>query len=290
MRFLKRLFLEFRVAAWAYFTATLVIVLGLAVFSFFGLVYSNLNYFTQKVAQELVLNVYLSPRITSKEVKKITSEIKKEPLVAEVRFLPPEEVLKDLERLFEEKELLSGISPDFLPPVLVVSFKDPFRAGKSLKELSLRLEGLPGVFKVQFAQSWLARLANLRRFLEIISLWGLFLVGLTTCFIIGLVVRFSLSQRKEELEVLSLVGATPGFIQGPILVIAVLQGAVASFLALLLVYIVKIYLDRALLDFFPGFQGGLVFWNASQITILISGVVFLCVLGSYWASRRYLRY
>ncbi|NPA49799.1 MAG: hypothetical protein GXO20_07430, partial [Thermodesulfobacteria bacterium] len=50
MKFWKRIYSEFQVAAWAYVAATLVIALGLAVFSFFGLIYFNLNHFTQKVA------------------------------------------------------------------------------------------------------------------------------------------------------------------------------------------------------------------------------------------------
>ncbi len=290
MKIWKRIWSEFQIASWAYLTATLVITLGLAIFSFFGLIYFNLHHFTQKVAQELVLNVYLTPKTTFEEAQELITEIKKEPLVAKVKFLPPEDVLEDLQRVFGRKELLEGISTDFLPPVLIVSFKDPFKAMGSLEEFSARLTKFPKVFKIQFARSWLARIANLKRFLEIISLWGLFLVGVATCFIIGLVVKFSLAQRKEELEILSLVGATPSFIQGPILIIAIFQGFLASLGAFFLVYILKIYLDRAFQGFFPGFSGGLIFWNAKQLIILISGVISLCVTGSYWASRRYLRY
>ena len=290
MRLLKRSFQEFRSAAWAYAISTLVIALGIAVFSFFGLIYFNLVHFTERVARELVLNVYLKPGLTEAKASFIIQELKNQPLVAKVTYLSPREVLKDLERLFQEKELLAGVSPDFLPPVLVVSFRDPFAAGKTLEEISARLSSLPGVYKVQFANSWLARLAKLKRFLEVLSLSGLLLIGLATCFIIGLVVRFSLSERQQELEVLSLVGATPRFIQGPIVVLALGQGLLASGLALLLVYFLKVYLDKALKGFFPGFTGELVFWGGSEIVILSLGVVLLCVTGSYLASRRYLRY
>ncbi len=290
MSLIRRTWQEFRTAPWAYLTATLVIALGLAVFSFFGLVYFNLVHFTEQVAQELVLNVYLNPGSTKEEARAVIEELEAYPLVAKVSYLSAEEVLKDLEKLFEEKDLLAGVSPEFLPPVLLVSFKDPFRASQHLKKLSAKIAALPGVYKVQFAKSWLVRLANLKRFLEIMSLAGLVLIGLATCFIIALVVRLSLSQRQKELEVLSLVGATPGFIQGPIVVMAALEGAVASFLALCLVYLLKFYLDGVLRDFFPTATGALLFWGRTELTILIAGVILLCVTGSYWASRRYLRY
>ncbi len=290
MSLIRRTWQEFRTAPWAYLTATLVIALGLAVFSFFGLVYFNLVHFTEQVAQELVLNVYLNPGSTKEEARAVIEELEAYPLVAKVSYLSAEEVLKDLEKLFEEKDLLAGVSPEFLPPVLLVSFKDPFRASQHLKKLSAKIAALPGVYKVQFAKSWLVRLANLKRFLEIMSLAGLVLIGLATCFIIALVVRLSLSQRQKELEVLSLVGATPGFIQGPIVVMAALEGAVASFLALCLVYLLKFYLDGVLRDFFPTATGALLFWGRTELIILIAGVILLCVTGSYWASRRYLRY
>ncbi len=290
MSLIRRTWQEFRTAPWAYLTATLVIALGLAVFSFFGLVYFNLVHFTEQVAQELVLNVYLNPVSTKEEARAVIEELEAYPLVAKVSYLSAEEVLKDLEKLFEEKDLLAGVSPEFLPPVLLVSFKDPFRASQHLKKLSAKIAALPGVYKVQFAKSWLVRLANLKRFLEIMSLAGLVLIGLATCFIIALVVRLSLSQRQKELEVLSLVGATPGFIQGPIVVMAALEGAVASFLALCLVYLLKFYLDGVLRDFFPTATGALLFWGRTELIILIAGVILLCVTGSYWASRRYLRY
>ncbi len=289
MKLLKRSLQEFWTAPWAYLAATLVIALGIAVFSFFGLVYFNLFHFTQKVAQELVLNVYLTPGTTAEEAQVVVQKLKEDPLVAKVAYLPPEKVLADLKKLFE-KDLLAGVSPDFLPPVLVVSFKDPFRAGERVKTLSAEIASLKGVYKVQFAKSWLIRLANLKKFLEVISLAGLFLIGLATCFIIGLVVKFSLAERQEELEVLSLVGATPGFIQGPILIISAIQGMVASLLALFLVYVLKIYLDGVLKDFFPGFSGGLIFWSRLELIILVLGVILLCIVGSYWASRQYLRY
>jgi len=289
-KLLSRTIKEFRAAAFAYLASTLVIALGLTVFSFFGLIYFNLVHFTEEVAKELVLNVYLKPETNFTAAQNLIFQLEKNPLVAKVSFVPPEKVLEDLKQLFEEKELLSGVEAKFLPPVLLVSFKDPFEAAGKLKALSAEIAQNPVVLKVQFAKSWLMRLANIKRFLEIFSLSGLLLVGLATCFVIGLVVSFSLAQRERELEILSLVGATPGFIQGPVILIAAIEGLLASAFATGLVYTLKIYLEDAIKGFFPGFSGKLLFWNEIHLTIITIGVIALCMAGSYWASRRYLRY
>ncbi|OAG28425.1 cell division protein FtsX [Thermodesulfatator autotrophicus] len=281
---------EFRTTPGTYIAATLIIALGLTVFSFFGLMYFNLIHFTEQIARELVLNVYLAPKTDPVITQKLINEIEKNQLVAQVSFVPSTKVLEELKHLFEDQELVKDIKPDFLPPVLLVSFKDPFLALNKLKDFSEYLSQKKGVLKVQFAQSWLVKLANIKKFLEIFSVSGLFLVGLATIFVISLVVRLSLAQRQKELEVLSLVGATPGFIQNPLIFLSGLQGLLASGISLTLVYFLKTYLDKAIKGFFPGFTGSLLFWEKWQLISLTLGVVLLCVTASYGASRRYLRY
>ncbi len=290
MKLLKRTFAEFKVAPGLYVGSTLVITLCLTIFAFFGLIYLNLIHFTKEVAKELVLNVYLNPNITEEQVKKLSEYIQKDPLVAGVRFIPSEEVLKELKELFEDPTLLEGVKASFLPPVLVVSFKDPFKAGESLPILAGTLERRPETEKVQYAHSWLLRLKRLKRFLELISLSGLFLLGTATIFIVALTVHFSLSERREEIEILSLVGATPGFIQAPLLTLAFIEGLIASASALFLLFTLKFYLEYLSRGLLPSLKEGWVFFSQIEIAILIIGVVALCLTGSYWASRRFLRY
>ncbi len=270
--------------------STLVVALCVTIFTFFGFLYLNLNHFTQEIARELVLNVYLKPGISEAEVNDLKNTLLGNPQVAGVRYLSSVGVLEELKQLFQDETLLEGVDPSFLPPVLVVSFKDPFAVVKDLPRLAAALAGRPEVEKVQYAKSWLTRLSGLKRFLELLSFTGLFLLGVATVLIIGLTVRFSLSERREELEILSLVGATARFIQAPLLLVALVKGLVASALALSAIFFVKLYLDGVIKGLFPGFTSGLVFFGRGEMFILVTGVVVLCLFGSYWASRRYLRY
>ncbi len=290
MRLIRRAFSEWRTAPGLHLASTLVITLCVAIFVFFGFIYLNLDHFSREIARELVLNIYLKPQLSQEDIKDLETSLLQRAEVAGVRYLSSSQVLEELKHLFEDQTLLEGVEPSFLPPVLIVSFKDPFSAVKNLPELAASLERHPEVEKVQYARSWLVRLSGLRRFLELLSLTGLFLLGWATVLIVGLTVRFSLSERREELEILSLVGATPGFIQVPILLVSALEGMVASILALLAIFLVKLYLNGVLKGLFPSFTEGLVFFGRLEMGILIAGVVILCLLGSYWASRRYLRY
>ena len=286
----RRALREFTSAPALYVLSTLIIAFCLTIFSFFALLYLNLEHFTNQLAQELVLNIYLEPGTTLADCGELVSELRERPEIADVRFLPAEKVLEDLKGLFENKDLASGVSPDFLPPLLEVAFKRPFQVLHELPSLAATISTYPHVLKVQYARSWLERLAGLKRFLELLSLTGLILLGGATVFIAGSTVKLSLSQRSRELEILSLVGATPGFVQGPLLVLAFFQALIALSFALLVLRGLHFYLGQALRGIFPGFSGGLLFFQAKELAILFGGVLTLCLSGCYWASRRFLRY
>ncbi len=287
---LKRAWRELRSAPALYLVSTLIIALSLTIFSFFALLYLNLEHFTNQLARELVLNVYLEPGTSLKDCRSLVASLRSRPDVAGLRYVPAQRVLSDLKNLFENKDLLSGISPDFLPPLLEVAFKRPFEVLHNLPALAQELSQKPHVLKVQYAESWLERLAGLKRFLEILSLTGLGLLGGATLFIAASTVRLVLLQRQQELEILSLVGATPGFVQGPFLVLAFFQALVALSFALTTLWGLHLYLGQALKGIFPGATAGLLFFNPRELVILAGGVLLLCLSGSYWASRRFLRY
>ncbi len=286
----RRAWREFKSAPALYLVSTFIIAFCLTIFSFFALLYLNLEYFTNQLARELVLNIYLEPHTTREKAQEVIDDLSSRKEVAGVRYLSPDKVLEDLRCLFENKDLLAGVSADFLPPVLEVSFKRPFEVLHRLPTLAQDLSRYPQVMRVQYAKSWLERLAGLKRFLEILSLTGLLLLGGATAFIAGATVRLSFSHRSRELEILSLVGATPGFVQGPLLVLAFWQAVIALSFALFLLWGLHFYLDQALRGIFPGMEAKLLFFRTKEMAILSGGVLAFCLSGCYWASRRFLRY
>ncbi len=286
----KRTWREFSSAPTLYLISTLIIAFCITIFSFFALLYINLEHFTNLLARELVLNVYLEPGTTNKDCKKLIDDLLSCPEVMEVRFLSSEQVLKDMRSLFEDKNLLVGVSADFLPPVLEVAFKRPFQALDRLPQFAEKISRYPKVLRVQYAKSWLKRLTGIKHFLEIISVTGLLLLGVATAFITGATVRLSLVPKSKELEILSLVGATPGFIQGPLMIIALFQSIIAFSWAMSFLWILHSYLGQVLHGIFPGMKTKLLFFGFKEMTILFGGVLIFCLSGCYWASLRFLRY
>ena len=95
---------------------------------------------------------------------------------------------------------------------------------------------LPGVDDVFYGQEWLEKFSGFISLLKLSGLiMGLFLL-LTTTFIISNTIRLALYARKEELEIMKLLGATDSYMKLPFLIEGLLQGLAGAAMALVSLY------------------------------------------------------
>jgi cell division transport system permease protein len=150
---------------------------------------------------------------------------------------------------------------------------------------------MPGVEDVQFNQEWVDRVNSFSRLAKAV---GFFLGGilvLASFFIISNVIRLNVFARKDEIEILRLVGATNTFIRVPFLLegitLGVIGGLVSLFLLLLLINSIPIYLGSR-----PGVLNELINFRyltlSQSITIIAEGGV-IGFLGSLTSLARFLK-
>jgi cell division transport system permease protein len=163
---------------------------------------------------------------------------RKEVLTA--RFVPKEEAIKRFrEQLASKAGLLEGLRRNPLPDAVELQLRP---GAAPVMVVTNHLRGLPGVAEVVTSRPWLHQLeqatglaAEVGMVLGVLLLAGVVLVVANT-------VRLAVYVRREELEIMALVGATTGYMRRPFLWETFLQCLAASILALLLV--------RGLLAFF----------------------------------------
>ena len=90
----------------------------------------------------------------------------------------------------------------------------------------------PGVEEVRFDRAWLRRLEALLDLARSGAPALALVVFAAVVFVMASVLRLAVYARRDEIEIMLLVGATPAFVRGPFLVAGVAQGLVASLLAL----------------------------------------------------------
>lgn len=184
------------------------------------------------VAGRLTVQPQISVFLDAKraDADQLAARMKRDPRVAQVRFVPREQALKDLAAVQGLAELVAALGRNPLPDAFVVTAAD-----ENLEPLAADLASLPGVTQVQTDALWARRLASLAR-LARAALW--LLTGVLAAALIAVTfntIRLQILTQREEIEVSKLIGATDAFIRRPFYYAGLLQGLAGGAVALAIV-------------------------------------------------------
>lgn len=268
----------------------ITVSLSVLIFSFFLLIYLNVVNLGARLGDELRLVVYLDNEVEAAMQPLLSSRINAFAKVDKVIFISRAEAFQRLQQqLDREKDLLSDLGPDFLPPSIEVYPEKSLGNLTRLREFSDFLATLPGAQKVQYGQEWLERFGYFTELLRlIVALSGTLLV-LATGFMVSCTIRLTVVAKENELEILRLVGASNRYIQAPLFLEGILQGLLGSTLGLAMLYAIFLWARSHL--------GGSAFLNLLDYTFLplsvtaliIAGATLLCAWGSLLSIRRHMR-
>lgn len=276
---------------WASQLMTLVTVsLSVLIFAFFFLIYTNMIKAGDRLGDELRLVIYLEempvPELQLQLKKKITdySEVEK------IEFISREQAFARLAgQLGNDRDVLSDMSPSFLPPSIEIYPKKDLKSLSEIKQFSEYLATLPGAVKVQYGHDWIERFHYFTRLIRMIVFLSGILLILTTTYMVANTIRLAVIARQTELEVLRLLGATNSYIRTPFLIEGLLQGFMGSALGLIPLHLLfnsvktrfstPVFLNVFEFTFFP----------PSTILIIIAVSIILCTGGSFSAMRKFLR-
>ena len=132
-------------------------------------------------------------------------------------------------------ELADDLETNPLPASLEVYVEPGEGAAEAAAVIAASLKDDTHVESVRFNQDWRQRLEAILAMARIGGGTIVLLVFVAVVFVMGTVLRLAVFRRHDEIEIMKLVGATPGFIRGPYLVAGSVQGLVGAALALVLV-------------------------------------------------------
>lgn len=218
--------------------------------------------------------------------------IAKSPFVAEVRQVSPEEARERLRRKFPElQEVLRDIGPSPFPPSIEAVLKKEGRDSAAVVPFLNRMRATKGIIDIQYNRDWVERMQSLSRLARAV---GFFLGGilvLASFFIISNVIKLNVIARRNEIEILRMVGATNTFIRVPFLMEGITLGVLGGLLSLALLRILTgifpFYLGRSLGAFkdIINFR----YLSLGQSLTLITGGGIMGFLGSLTSLQRFLK-
>jgi cell division transport system permease protein len=157
--------------------------------------------------------------------------------VSEVVVVSKEEALRRFqEGVGRTTGLLAALEENPLPASLEISLSDARRTPEGLRVVVEALDGLPGVADLAYGQEWVEGYARVVGLVRGVALGVGGVLALATLLIVANTIRLSVYARRDELQILSLVGASRPFIATPFLAEGALQGALGGMLAVAVLY------------------------------------------------------
>lgn len=133
------------------------------------------------------------------------------------------------ESLGDQAQVLQGVGPDVLPDAVEV--EAPGISLTGAKELAARLRAVTGADEVDYGNAWLEKLERFVDRARFGSIFMLSALSLATAVLVSNTLRLAVFARREEIEIMKLVGATDAFIGAPFLIEGLLQGLAGGLLA-----------------------------------------------------------
>lgn len=181
------------------------------------------------------ISLFLKRDTGDEAARELSQKIRRIPAVATVDYVSPADALVEFKRQSGFGEALDALDYNPLPPVLIVQPAAGFDNPASLEELVQQLTGHGQVDLAQLDLEWVKRLHALLQIARR-GVWILATVlGLAVVLIVGNTIRLAVLNRREEIEIIRLVGGTNAFIRRPFLYTGLLQGICGALAAWVLV-------------------------------------------------------
>jgi cell division transport system permease protein len=284
MRYLFKALKEIRRASryqpLSIFGTIVTIFLAMLLPGLFWVAANNLTAVEQRLKLNMTVDVFLQEGVSRADIEKLRSEFLELDDITEVIFYSKQDALYKMREAFGQ-DIIQDLDQNPLPAsfslVVDEAVLDPGAADSLIAELS----AMDNVEEVVFAREILNQFseitASVKRFGIIIAI----LVIFSGIFISANTVRVAITDRKEVVEIMQIVGASRDYILTPFVLLGGLLGFTGTTLSGFLLWYITIYISRNLVE--------LRFLSIPELTAFVLSGLLLGMLGSILATKRYLK-
>lgn len=239
--------------------------------------------FTGELEERVEVQVFLAEEITEDQQADIRDTLTGLDVVGGVDYISKAEAYEEWrERYANEPVLIENVDEETLPASFRVAMDDPER----VDVIRSKVGDNPAVEEIVDQRETVAKLLNVTGLLRTFSAVMVVVLFVAAVLLIANTIQLAIYARRQEIEIMKLVGATNWFVRVPFMVEGLVQGLIGAVIALVLLTIGKSFVRGALPVFIPTGQLG------SADPVRMAWLVFLGmaigVLGSAVALRRYL--
>jgi cell division transport system permease protein len=267
----------------------LTIAAGLFVLGFFLMVNANLQRIVGRWSDAAELAVYLRDDAQPPQIAMVNELLTKSGLASSVTLVSKEEARKEFARDF----------PDLAPATASLE-RNPFPASfavrlnanaqtapAAVENLTATLNSAPGVADVRYDRTWITRLNSTIGVIRGVGLVIVLLLAIASALTVANVVRLTAMARRNEIEIMQLVGAPFAYIRGPFIAEGLIQGGLGAIVAIVLLLLTFAAIRARYGTLMAEAVGltGVAFVPTEILLLLVVGGMALGCIGGFIVAR-----
>lgn len=266
--------------------------IAFSIIGLFLVIFVNLHTFLTTWSNQVQLIVYLRDDISPSQFQSLKKIIAAIPEVEKVDYISREAAWNNFKNTFSEKSgFVSDLEFNPLPASFNIGFKPSADRLDQIRGSADRLAGVRGVESLEYGAKWISGFEKFMIFSRVFLMVVSGLLGLGLILIISNTIRLSFYSRRDEIELMLLIGATPGFVKTPFLLEGICQGFLGSAVAVSFIKLIQLYMEYRLLGSVDSIARGLSihFISPPLVGILLLAGMTIGLLGSYRSINKILQ-
>ena len=270
------------------FAAVCVTVACLLIVGSFSCLVYNINIMVEELNKTNEILVYIDETLSDAEAKSVGTKLNGIANVHQIRFVSREEALANFRADHQEDEAFDGVQAEDLRHRFVVVLED----NTLMEQTDEEIKKIPGVAKTNAAYELAEGFSTIQSVLHIASIAVIAVLLVVSLLIISNTVKLAMYDRKDEIAIMKMVGATNGFIRLPFVVEGFTLGMVGAVLAFGLEWLMydALLVRIAQVDTLQLFNNLVPFQQLllPMIATFAGAGLFVGVVGSWTSIRKFM--
>ena len=270
------------------FAAICVTVACLLIVGSFSILAYNLDVMVQKLNQTSEIMVYIDSSYSSADARSVGTRINMLDNVENAEFISREQALENFISDHDNNAAFNGVQAADLRDRYVVTLED----NNLMKQTDDQLNQIPGVVKTNAAYELAEGFTTIQNVLNIVSVALIAMLLVISLLIISNTIKLAMYDRKDEIAIMKMVGATNSFIRLPFVVEGFTLGMIGAVLAFGLEWVLYDALveklagvDALRLFSFVPFVGDLLI---PMVIVFSAAGLFVGIVGSWTSIRKFM--
>ena len=268
----------------------ITISLSILITSAFILFFINTSEIINSWQKGLRIMAYLKPEVSNTALAYLKQAIQSLDGVQTLRYIPKAEALSQLKIQMEHQtSLLENLTENPLPDSIEIRMTATIGSWQRIASLAGQIDMLTPVQEVEYGQRWIGRFIHLFNLFRLAgyAMGALFFIA--AIFIVANTIRLVIYSRREEVEIMRLVGATDNFIKIPFYFEGLIQGALGAIIGLGMLYLAFFFISANVeQEFMPGLFR-LKFIPPIILGEILLGSMLVGWLGCYISLKQFLK-